>query len=183
MPKFQLFRITSIYIHYLSVPMKIHTLKVHISIATENKPVASGGTSDRHTCTYIHTTHACIHTMYYTCMHTHCMQLLIIAMETHLYTSVHSIHSLVGIHRCNCHCCPHSEKGHHDNCVHPFHTHLYLRTKFKYRLYYDHEQWRSQARAHWGTCPSNFRLCPSNRSRSLVPRLPAEYEGRDWSSL
>ena len=30
--------------------------------------------------------------------------------------------------------------------------------------------------AHWGTCPSN-------RSRSLVPRLPAEYERRVWSSL
>ena len=50
-------------------------------------------------------------------------------------------------------------------------------------LYYC-PQWRSQARAHWGTCPSNFRLCPSNGSRSLVPRLPPEYErtiGREAS--
>ena len=23
-------------------------------------------------------------------------------------------------------------------------------------------QWRSQAGAHWGTCPSNQRLCPTN---------------------
>ena len=139
-------QIISIYIHYLSVPMKIHTLKVHISIATENKPVASGGTSDRHTCThthytYIHTHYTCMHACMHTYMHTHCMQLHIIAMETHLYTSVHSIHSLVGIHRCNCHCCPHSEKGHRDNCVHPFHTHLYLRTKFKHTGFYKHDSY------------------------------------------
>ena len=25
-----------------------------------------------------------------------------------------------------------------------------------------HRQWRSQAGAHWGTCPSNWRLCPTS---------------------
>ena len=25
-----------------------------------------------------------------------------------------------------------------------------------------HSQWRSQAGAHWGTCPSNWRLCPTS---------------------
>ena len=25
-----------------------------------------------------------------------------------------------------------------------------------------YNQWRSQARAHWGTCPSNWRLCPTS---------------------
>ena len=38
-------------------------------------------------------------------------------------------------------------------------------------------QWRSQAGAHWGTCPSNWRLCPTsagapeNNLSSLCPRL------------
>ena len=39
-------------------------------------------------------------------------------------------------------------------------------------------QWRSQAGAHWGTCPSNWRLCPTGAGtlmKNLVMyRLPHE---------